>query len=200
MLVTDRRRTRHRDLVRLVAEAVRGGVGIVQVREKDLPDDALRELVQRLRDALPEQTTMLVNGSYRVARTCGIGLHLPAAAELPWGGQPAPEGLLFGRSAHDEDEALRARAEQAAYAVLGTIFETPSKPGLRGQGVEFVRRVAERVAPLPVFAIGGVSVSRIPQLLHAGAHGVAVCGELLSANDPRRVAEAMTLALAVATG
>ena len=43
-------------------------------------------------------------------------------------------------------------------------------------------------------------VSKIPELLHAGAHGVAVCGAILSANDPRRVAQALALALKVAGG
>jgi thiamine monophosphate synthase len=51
---------------------------------------------------------------------------------------------------------------------------------------------------VPVFAIGGVTVTRIPELIHGGAFGVAVCGAILSSNDPRRVAQAMSLALEVA--
>ena len=62
MLVTDRRRTRGRDLVPCVAQAVSGGVGLVQVREPDLPDDELRELVRRIRDAVGTRTTIVVNG------------------------------------------------------------------------------------------------------------------------------------------
>jgi thiamine-phosphate pyrophosphorylase len=61
-----------------------------------------------------------------------------------------------------------------------------------------VGKVSQLVAPVPVYAIGGITVSSIPALIRAGAHGIAVCGALLGANDPKRVAEAMTLALDVA--
>jgi thiamine-phosphate pyrophosphorylase len=195
MLVTDRRRTRGRQLVPLVAEAVRGGVGIVQIRELDLPDDELRAVVQKLRDAVPPQILFVVNGRRRVARTQGMGLHLGAA-------EPEPEQRanyrLFGQSAHSLVEARRAVEHRASYIVLGTIYPTPSKPGHPGFGPALVTEVSRVVQPIPVYAIGGVVVSKIPELLHAGAHGVAVCGALLSANDPRRVAQAMALALKVA--
>jgi thiamine-phosphate pyrophosphorylase len=61
-----------------------------------------------------------------------------------------------------------------------------------------VRSVVERIAPVPVYAIGGITVSRVPAVRRAGAHGVAACAAFLRAGDPRRVAEAMVLALDVA--
>ena len=197
MLVTDRRRTRHREMIPLLAEAVRGGVGLIQIREKDLPDDALRELLQQIRAAIPRETRVVVNSSHRVARTTSIGLHLPAAEPLPWSRQSGWRPPLFGRSAHDEGEVRAAIEDQVDYLVLGTVFPTPSKPGHSGGGAELVRQMATLARPLPLFAIGGITVSRIPELIHAGAYGVAVCGAILSANDPRRVAEALTLALQV---
>lgn len=193
MLVTDRLRTRGRDLVSLVAQAAKGGVGIVQVREKDLTADRLRELVQRIRENVPANVRLQVNSSSRVARTMRTGLHLPAASPLPGGNYS-----LLGRSVHDAIEARSALADRPDYLLLGTIFPTESKPGHPGSGVELVRQVAERARPVPVYAIGGVTVAGIPALIRAGAHGVAVCGAILSANDPRRVAEAMTLSLQVA--
>lgn len=198
MLVTDRHRTRGRELVPLVAEAVEGGVGMVQVREKDLPDVELRALVHRIREAIPPGVPLVVNGNWRVARTCGIGLHLAAAAPPVPAGGAAPLPLL-GRSAHDRSEAAVAMAEKASYLVLGTIYPTPSKPGHPGRGSGIVTEVAAAVAPMPVYAIGGVTASRVPELIHAGAHGVAVCGAILSGNRPRRVAQALALALEVAT-
>jgi thiamine-phosphate pyrophosphorylase len=197
MLVTDRRRTRGRQLVPLVVEAVRGGVGIVQIRELDLADDALRGLVEELRGAVPPQTLLVVNGRHRVARTHGSGLHLGAAEPELRQRSAYP---LVGRSAHSIVEAKRAVEHRADYVVLGTVYPTPSKPGHPGFGPSLVARVAHLVHPTPVFAIGGVVVSKIPELLHAGAHGVAVCGAILSANDPRRVAQALALALKVAGG
>ncbi len=199
MLVTDRRRIRGRELVPLVVQAARGGVGIVQLRERDLTDDEARAILHDLREELPA-TVLVVNGRARVARTLHVGLHLGAGCELPWATEARPRGLLLGRSAHDAVEARLGRDDGADYLILGTIYPTVSKPGHPGSGPDLVREIARSVDPLPVYAIGGVTVSRIPELIHAGAHGVAVCGELLSANDPRRVAEAMSLALQVAAG
>jgi thiamine-phosphate diphosphorylase len=196
MLVTDRHRVRRGDLVKAVTAAARGGVAFVQVREPDLPDDELRELVQRIREGVGKTASIVVNGSERVARTTGSGLHLPARAGIA--GPGWRKARPFGRSVHDDDEMGRALRDWPDYLVLGTIYETPSKPGVRPAGVALVERICRQVHPLPVYAIGGITVTRVPAMIHAGAHGVAVCGEILSSNDPERVAQAMTLALEVA--
>jgi len=196
MLVTDRRRARGRELVQIVTEAVRGGVRLVQIRERDLPDDELRELVERLREAVGPEVVLIVNGSERVARTKRVGLHLSAAA--PPLGKPGLARLPYGRSAHDESEIRAALRDGAEYLVLGTIFRTESKPDRALGGVDLVERGCRIAYPKPVYAIGGISVARVPEVLHAGAYGVAVCGAILSSNDPRRVAEGFGLALRVA--
>jgi thiamine-phosphate pyrophosphorylase len=196
MLVTDRKRTHGRELVPIVAAAVQGGVGIVQVREPDLDDAALAHLIERIRDVVARRARLLVNGRPHLAQELGIGLHLPARHPPLEQGSPARR-LLHGRSAHDLAEATAALREEAAYVILGTIYPTESKPGRSGSGLDPLRRVAERIAPVPLFAIGGIGISRIPELLHAGAHGVAVCGAILGASDPRRIAQGMRLALKV---
>lgn len=196
MLVTDRRAARRGDLVRAVRDALAGGVRLVQVREKDLPDDSFRDLLRRLAEAAPEGTTFVVNGRPEIARAAGVGLHMPAA--LP---APRREGIaLYGRSAHDEADCRAAVAEGVDYLVIGPVFPTKSKPGHPGSGVELARRAAELVRPVPVYAIGGVTVSRVPEILHAGVHGVAVCRAILEAPSPRQAAEAFALALDVASG
>ena len=195
MLITDRRRTRGRDLVELVSRSVRGGVGMVQIREPDLPDDELRELVRRIREIVAPSTVLSVNRSVRVARTSHVGLHLPANA-------PPVRGIdlgraPLGRSVHDDDELRAALDDGADYILAGTVFPTESKPGRRPAGVALIERLCRQAHPTPVYAIGGISVTRVPNVIHAGAHGVAVCGALLTANDPERVAQALSLALQV---
>jgi thiamine-phosphate pyrophosphorylase len=184
MLVTDRRRAGGRDLVHQVTEAVRGGVGLAQVREKDLPDDDLLVLVRGIRDACPD-VLLVVNGRPGVARDAGEGLHLPAAAPAVGERSTLP---LVGRSAHSAEEARVAVREGADYLVLGTIFRTASKPGLPAAGTELVRAVSGLVAPLPVFGIGGIDADNAAEVLAAGAHGVAVCGAILAQADPRSAA------------
>ena len=192
MLVTDRHETGGRDLVGVVAEAVRGGVELVQVREKDLPDDALVALLGRLRTALPPTVRLVVNGRPAVARAARVGLHLGAAEPtLP----ERPPGL-YGRAAHDEAEAHRAQAEHVDYILLGTIFPTGSKPGLPGAGPGLVAHISRLVAPTPVLAIGGITVANAASMLAAGAHGVAVRSAILAAPDPRAAARAFAVTLA----
>jgi thiamine-phosphate pyrophosphorylase len=196
MLVTDRRRTRGRELVPLVAEAVRGGVGIVLIREGDLPAAELAELVRRIRQAVPARTQLVAHGSLEVARAERVGLHLPARA--PALGAVDLGGRLFGRSVHDDEELRAALAEPVTHVLAGTIFPTAGKPGRPPGGLALLERICRQAGRVPVFAIGGITVSRVSAARHAGAHGVAVWGAILAAREPRRVAEAMDLALRVA--
>ncbi len=181
----------------LLVEAARGGVRMIQVREKDLPPDELRALICRIRDAVPASVLLTVNSSVAVARTLRLGLHLPASAAA----SPKLRALpLIGRSVHDEREAGTARDERVDYVLVSPVFPTESKPGHPGAGVELIRALKPLLDPIPIFALGGINVANAPRAVHAGAHGVAVCGAILSANHPRRVAEGLSLALAVARG
>jgi thiamine-phosphate pyrophosphorylase len=192
MLVTDRRETRGRDLVDVVVAAVSGGVGLVQVRERDLPEPAVADLLRRLTARLGgTEARILVNGHPTLSRTLGVGLHLAASA--PPLDPPRPP--LHGRAVHDEGEARRALAEGVSYVVVGPVFPTGSKPGHSGAGVATLARLVEVVAPTPVFAIGGLTAERVVEVVAAGAHGVAVLSAILGAPDPARAARAFSGAL-----
>jgi thiamine-phosphate pyrophosphorylase len=192
MLVTDRQETGGRDLVDVVEAAVEGGVGLVQVRERDLTDAEIEGLLGRILVRLRgTDARVVVNGRPAIARALGIGLHLPAAAP-PVLARPA----LCGRSIHDENEAWRARAEDVSYGVAGPIFPTASKPGHPGTGLALLPRLDRIVAPAPIFAVGGLTPERVGAVLAAGAHGVAVRSAILGASDPARMARAFAEALA----
>jgi len=190
MLVTDRRRTGGRPLLPLVAAAVRGGVGFVQIREKDMEEGELLSLVEELRHGLDRRIRLAVNGRPEIARGQGIGLHLPSSMTA----RQADAGIPFGRSAHDRAEADRAQREGASYVILGTVFPTASKPGHPGSGLALVEELCPRLE-LPVYAIGGITAARIPAVLAAGAHGVAVCGAILGADEPQAAAAGLAQAI-----
>lgn len=187
MLVTDRQETRGRDLVDVVEAAVVGGVGVVQVRERDLPEAEVEVLLRRILDRLVGMPVrLLVNGHPALARRLDIGLHLPASALPP--GPPRPS--LVGRAVHDANEARQALAESVSYVVVGPVFPTASKPGHPGVGLATLARLARIVALVPVFAIGGLTPERVPLVREAGAHGVAVRSAILGSLDPARAARA----------
>jgi thiamine-phosphate pyrophosphorylase len=192
MLVTDRHETRGRDLVEVVAAAVSGGVGLIQVRERDLSEAEVEALLHRLIARLGDTPArLLVNGHAALARALGIGLHLPAAAPAP----TAPRPHLYGRAAHDAAEVRRGLAEGVSYVVVGPVFVTGSKPGHPGAGLETLTDLAGIAAPIPVFAIGGLTPERVGSVLAAGAHGIAVRTGILGARDPACAARAFVQAM-----
>lgn len=184
MLVTDRHATAGRDLVDLCAAALDGGVDAIQVREKDLPDADLLLLSGRLQRIAAGRALVLVNGRPGIARALGAGLHLPGDAPDP----PSGPWPLWGRSVHSLDEAIARAAQKPDYLLLGTIFPTTSKPGHPGAGLALVRDVARAVAPIPVIAIGGIDARNAPQVIRAGAAGVAVRSAILEAPSPTQAA------------
>lgn len=174
--ITDRRALEPQPLLPRILDAVRAGVDLVQIREKDMPARELVELVRAAVEAAQGTSThIVVNDRLDVALTAGAaGVHLgtqslPARVVRTC----VPEGFLVGVSCHSLDEALAAESARADYIVLGPVFETPSKiPYGPPLGVEKLREVAARVK-LPVLALGGITVERVKTCLEAGAAGIA---------------------------
>jgi thiamine-phosphate pyrophosphorylase len=182
-LVTDRQATRGRDLVATVAECVETGLRLVQVREKDLPSAGLLALCRPIRELTRRAGARLfVNSNVEVALEVGAdGVHRPQTLVIV--PEDAP-GLSIAVSIHRPEEAVDAQKDGAEFVVFGPIWDTPSKRGFGPpQGLE---RLAEtvRAVSIPVFAIGGVTPERVPEIRAAGAAGVAVVSAILSADAP----------------
>jgi thiamine-phosphate pyrophosphorylase len=191
-LVTDRRLVLPQgeaELVHRVAQAVEGGVNLVQLREKDLPGGKLLELAQELQRAIAGRALLVVNERADVAAACGAeGVQLgeealPAAAVRRLLGP----GAVIGRSVHSLEGGVQAAAEGADFLLVGTIFATPSHPGLPPAGPGLVRRIA-RSCPVPVIGIGGIHAGNAAQVVQAGASGVAVITAILAQPQPREAA------------
>jgi thiamine-phosphate pyrophosphorylase len=164
--VTDRHQG---DVIVSASHAVRAGVDMIQVREKDLAARELLALVCALRDvAAGTSTRLLVNDRLDIALAAGIdGVHLPA------NGLPAAKVRPFvkslGISVHRLEEAVAAERAGADFIVFGPIFDTPGKTAV---GLEPLREVAATLR-IPVLGIGGITTERIGGVLSAGAAGVA---------------------------
>ena len=184
-LVTDRRRCNGRKIEDVVGAAVDGGVGIVQLREKDLPAAELYYLALRLKSAMQGKGLLFVNDRIDVALAANAdGVQLGEnALPLHTAKQLAGGKLLLGRSVHSIDGAVKAEAQGADILLLGTIFPTATHPGARTGGAGLVRDVAASVS-LPLLGIGGIDASNVGQVIAKGASGAAVISAITMADDP----------------
>ncbi len=193
MLVTDRALCGGANgLVVAVHAAFAGSVDAVQLREKDLPPDALLPLARRLREVTAGRALLIVNGPLEVALACNAdGIHLPEAAQMVE--RPA-RPFLLGRSVHSVEAALRAEAQGCDYLIAGPVYATRSHPGSPPAGASLIEEVS-RAVRIPVLAIGGVTAERVEEVVRAGASGAAVISAILAAPDPATAARDLRRAL-----
>ena len=186
-LVTDRT---YAELSAKVAAAVRGGVNMVQLREKDLPAAELLDMAISIRDLTSAAKALfLVNDRVDVALAAGAdGVQLGEdALSVEAVRRIAGDNMLIGRSVHSLQGAVQAQAQGADFLIVGTIFPTQSKPDAPITGVELLAQVAKSVS-IPFLAIGGVTGKNVAQVLAQGATGAAVISTILDSPDARAAA------------
>jgi thiamine-phosphate pyrophosphorylase len=172
-LVSDRRRLPDQDLPSLAREGARVGIDYIQVREKDLTDRALLDLVSAVVQATSGTATrVLVNGRADVACLAGAhGVQLPEQALPVEAVRRAFGHLLLGVSCHSIEAAQRAAANGADFVLLGPISPTPGKQG-PFLGLDVLSEATRRVT-VPVHAIGGIDAENVRAVRAAGASGMA---------------------------
>ncbi len=170
----------------LAAEA--GGITGLQVRWKNAPASELVSLTESLVQAL--SIPVYVNDRADVALAAGaVGVHLGADDLDPARVRSmSPSGFRIGVSVGTEGEVNRALAAEVDYWSIGSIYHTGTKPdaglpiGTRG----FRHLTAIAPAGMPVIAIGGIDSSNVADVLHAGAHGVAVVSAVFGSEEIER--------------
>lgn len=144
------------------------------LRERDLSDEDYLVLARQVQNicgnASDGEVPFFVHSRIGIAREIGCpNLHLPLPALQALGGRP--EGFAcVSTSSHSMEDMRQAVALGADRVILGTIFETQCKKGLRGRGLSFVEEVCA-ACPVPVYAIGGIKETNIEAVIAAGAAG-----------------------------
>jgi thiamine-phosphate pyrophosphorylase len=186
-LCTDAR-TRQGDLPEFLDAVLAGGVDIVQLRDKGI--EAAEELdhLAVFADACARHGALLaVNDRADVghAAACDV-LHL-GQGDLPVPAARAILGddVLIGRSTHTEGEAAAAALQEGVdYFCTGPCWPTPTKPGRTAPGLGLVRYAAALGTGRPWFAIGGIDLGNLDEVLDAGARRVVVVRAITGADDP----------------
>jgi thiamine-phosphate pyrophosphorylase len=193
-LCTDARRHRG-DLARFADAVLASGVDIIQLRDKGMEAAEELENLAVLAESCRRHGKLLaVNDRADVAHAAGADvLHL-GQGDLP---VPAARAILgdeviIGRSCHAESEvADAARQPGADYFCTGPVWPTPTKPGRPAPGLDLVRYTAELGTDRPWFAIGGIDLSNVDQVLAAGARRIVVVRAITEADDPAEAAESL---------
>ena len=152
---------------------LKGGLKLVQLREKQLARGALLTLARKVAGLCHRHgARVLVNADADVARESGAdGVHFASRALMRL--EAKPDGLLAGASCHDAAELAQAMRLELDFAVLGPVLPTPSHPGAPTLGWDGLAALA-RGATLPVYAIGGMGRGNLQSAWRAGAHGIAM--------------------------
>jgi thiamine-phosphate pyrophosphorylase len=179
--------------------ALRGGVDVVQLRDKALDDESLLAAARAFRAAADAAGALFVlNDRPDLVAACAAdGVHVgqddpaPAAARAAVG--PA---RLVGRSTHAPDQGDAARRDpDVDYLAVGPVHATPTKPGRPAAGLDYVAWAAHRLGEKPWFAIGGLHAGNLGDVLERGARRVVVVRAITEAEDPEGAARALRAAL-----
>ncbi len=186
------------ELLAGVKRCIAAGVGMVQLREKHLADEALLECARRLRELCAGTGTLfIVNDRPDIALLSHAdGVHL-GQEDLPLAQarRIVGERLLVGLSTHSLEQAREAVREGADYIGAGPVFETTTKDAGPLLGTDGLEAILGEVQ-LPVFAIGGVTDSNVAGIQGAGGGRVAVCSSVLGSETPGKIVEQLCSALA----
>lgn len=177
-----------------IAAAIRGGVDLIQLRDKSLSDEELVEAAQAFtgHDAL-----FILNDRPDLVEACGAdGVHVgqddapPAEAREAVG----PDRIV-GRSTHAPAQAAAADADpDVDYLAVGPVHATPTKPGRPAAGLQYVTYAASAVSK-PWFAIGGLDAGNVHEVIERGATRIVVVRAITEAADPERAARELRDAL-----
>ncbi len=183
--VTDRAWVGRQTLYQQVESALKGGVTCVQLREKELDEEAFLKEAFELHDLCKKYNVpFFINDNVDIAIRCHAeGIHVGqedmAAAQVR---QRVGEGVMIGVSAHTVQEALDAVAHGADYLGVGAVFATHTKTDVSEMPRQTLLDICNAV-DVPVVAIGGIHKENILQLKGTGVDGVALVSAIFAAKD-----------------
>ena len=173
-------------LADVVESVLQNGATFLQIREKDLPEDAFEAEAERLKTLCAQHgVPFVVNDSVEIALQCEAdGVHV-GQSDIKGRDIRAIIGpdKILGISAGTVEEAVAAEKAGADYIGVGAVFPTGTKKNATPMTMELLKEIVSSVS-IPVVAIGGISAENILQLRGSGVDGVAVVSAIFAAVDP----------------
>lgn len=184
-LVTDRHCLRGRDFYEAVEEALRAGVTLLQLREKELGMEELLAEGEKVKALCRKyKVPFLVDDNVEAAKILGAdGVHLGQEDEAIQKARAVlGQEAIIGISAHNLEEALEAQAQGADYLGVGALYPTGSKKDASVLAPGRFQEIIQAVQ-IPVVGIGGIHEAQLDQVMDQGAAGCAMISAILGAED-----------------
>ncbi len=184
-LCTDRSIMSDTSIEECVEKSLKGGVSVVQIREKDCPGKEFLQIAKSVKEITKRYNVpLIINDRVDVAIAVGAdGVHvgqddLPCAIVRSMVG----EDMIIGVSASSLTEALKAQQDGADYIGVGAMFATDTKTDAKVVSMEELDRIRREVS-IPIVVIGGINKTTLPDFIGKGIDGIAVVSAIVSQND-----------------
>ena len=175
----------------VLGPALRGGVDMVQLRDKHADDESILRAAARFRSVCQEHGALFwLNDRPDLALECRAdGVHVGQDDEsVAAVRERVGPDLLIGLSTHSPEQFDAALSSQADQLSVGPVWETPTKAGRPAAGIEYLRHAARHGGERPWFAIGGIDTGNLAEVVAAGARRVVVLRAIRDAPDPEAAA------------
>ncbi|MBS5988774.1 thiamine phosphate synthase [Anaerococcus hydrogenalis] len=183
-LVTNSDKYTEEEFLKRIEDAIKGGVDILQLREKEKTDLEILNLGKKVKKICDEYSIpMLIDDKPHLAWALGCGLHV-GADDMPISlcRKLLGEKALIGATAKSVEAAKKAQEDGADYLGVGAIFETKTHVKTKRTSVETFKKIKEAV-DIYVYAIGGLNIENVDILKDSKADGICVVRAIMDAED-----------------
>jgi thiamine-phosphate pyrophosphorylase len=183
-LVLDAQVAGYDTLLEKASLAIMGGVGILQLRDKNGSDPDILSFSRRIRKIIPREVPYIINDRIDLVLEAGAdGLHIGQEdISLKEARRRLGEDTLVGISCQTLEQALEAQENGADYIGFGSVYRTQTKPTRPPMDLRLLEEVLDRIT-IPFFAIGGINIQNVRPLIELGVTRVAVTRAVLEAED-----------------
>ncbi|MEG2936660.1 MAG: thiamine phosphate synthase [Clostridium sp.] len=187
-LITNRYLATEEKYLRTLREASLAGVQRIILREKDLSNEELEELYYKIKKVINPDTKVIINSNIEVLKKVGEKiLQLSFRTFMEFENK---ENLEIGVSVHSIEEGIAACGKGCSYILASHIFPTKCKEGLEPKGLEFIKKLREKVS-CPIIALGGISTKNAQSVIESGADGVAVMSAFFQCEDVEELVQGL---------
>ena len=192
-LVTDEKACLGKDFYVCIEEAIKGGVKIVQLREKNISTKDFYEKALKVKEICKNYGVLfIINDRLDIAQAVGAdGVHLGQSdMSIEKAREILKDKFLIGATARNVEEAKRAELLGADYIGSGAIFGTNTKDNAKKLEMEELKKIVASVK-IPVFAIGGINIDNVGILKNIGLQGICAVSGILSEKDCKKAVDIM---------